>query len=154
MSASSPSYRIEPYRDAFHDQLVSVWEKSVRATHLFLAPEDIDYFKGIVAGIDFNALPVFCLTAGDTVLGFMGVVEQKIEMLFLSPEYIGRGYGKVLMNFALENLKADQVDVNEQNQQAVQFYSRFGFATYDRTEKDSEGKDYPILKMKLKNTFG
>jgi putative acetyltransferase len=48
----------------------------------------------------------------------------------------------------LDELNADKVNVNEQNIDAVKFYSKFGFVTYERTEKDSEG--YPILKMKLK----
>lgn len=70
-------------------------------------------------------------------------------MLFIDADFIGRGFGKKLMLFALNELRANKVDVNEQNTKAVKFYSKFGFVTYARTEKDPEGKDYPILKMKL-----
>lgn len=143
---------IQPYNDTFKEQIILVWENSVRATHDFLNPSDIDYYKEIVAGIDFNSFPIFCLTDADKVLGFMGVAEHKIEMLFLAPEHIGKGFGKTLMNFAINELAVDKVDVNEQNQNAVNFYSKFGFVPYDRTDKDDEGKDYPILKMKLEKT--
>ena len=143
---------IQPYRDSFKEQMVSVWEKSVRATHDFLTPADVDYYRAIVAKIDFSFFQVFCLTQEDNVLGFIGIADNKIEMLFLSPEYIGQGLGKTLVNFAVNILKADKVDVNEQNNNAVKFYSKFGFVAYDRTEKDSEGKDFPILKMRLLGT--
>ena len=129
---------IQPYRDSFKEQMVTVWEKSVRATHDFLTPADVDYYKEIVVKIDFSFFQVFCLTQEDNVLGFIGIVDNKIEMLFLSPEYIGQGLGKTL-------------DVNEENHNAVKFYLKFGFVPYDRTEKDSEGKDFPILKMRLED---
>lgn len=143
------SFEIQPYNDNFKEQLILVWENSVRATYDFLVPSDIDYYKKIVSSIDFNSFPVFCLTEADTVLGFIGIAENKIEMLFLAPEYIGKGLGKTLMNFAINELGVNKVDVNEQNHNAVNFYSKFGFIPYDRTDKDDEGKEYPILKMKL-----
>ncbi|MBF7090077.1 GNAT family N-acetyltransferase [Flavobacterium sp. ALJ2] len=141
---------IQPYNDRFKEQMIHVWENSVRATHNFLVPSDIDYYKKIVSSIDFNSFPLFCLTKVDTVLGFIGIAENKIEMLFLAPEHIGKGFGKTLMNFAINELGANKVDVNEQNHNAVNFYSKFGFIPYDRTDKDDEGKEYPVLKMKLK----
>lgn len=140
---------IQPYNDKFKEQMILVWENSVRATHDFLIPPDIDYYKKNVSSIDFNSFPVFCLTEADTVLGFIGIAENKIEMLFLASEHIGKGLGKTLMNFAINKLGVNKVDVNEQNHNAINFYSKFGFLPYDRTDKDDEGKDYPILKMKL-----
>lgn len=140
---------IKAYDDRFRDDMISLWERSVRATHHFLDPVDIDYFKTVVKGIDFRAFQVYCLVVGERLVGFLGVADKKIEMLFLDPQFIGQGLGKKLMDFALNELKAQEVDVNEQNENAVRFYSKFGFRTYDRSEKDSEGKEYPILKMRL-----
>ncbi len=147
----SQQIAIKPYEEKYREQIISVWEKSVRATHHFVSPSDIDYYKQIVKQIDFSSFSVYCLTHDNTVLGFVGVADNKIEMLFLDPDFIGQGLGKKLMKFALEVLKADKVDVNEQNTNAVNFYSKFGFIPYEKLEKDSEGKDYPILKMKLKS---
>jgi putative acetyltransferase len=143
------SFRIVPYNDSHKEQVVAVWESSVRATHSFLDPADIDYYKAIVEGINFTGFSVHCLAREETVLGFVGVAGKKIEMLFLSPDCIGKGLGKMLLSFAINELGADSVDVNEQNIPAVTFYQRFGFVAYARTAKDSEGKNYPILKMKL-----
>lgn len=92
---------------------------------------------------------MYCLKQKDEFAGFIGVAEQKIEMLFLAPNYIGKGLWKKLTNFAFSTLRADKVDVNEQNTNAVKFYEKIGFKTYERTEKDDQGMEYPLLRMKL-----
>jgi putative acetyltransferase len=139
---------IKPYEEKYREQMISVWEKSVRATHHFVSSEEVDRLKELVKKIDFNSYSVYCLTSESKVLGFLGVEDDVIETLFLDPDYIGQQLGTKLINFALDELKATKVNVNEQNLNAVKFYSKFGFVTYERTEEDSEG--YPILKMKLK----
>lgn len=140
---------IQPYTDDFKEQMVIVWEKSVRSTHGFLSNEDLNIYKNIVLSIDFNAFSVFCLITDEQVIGFIGVAESKIEMLFLLPEYIGKGFGRLLIDFGITELKADKVDVNEQNFEALNFYLKCGFIQYNRTDKDDLGKPYPLLNLKL-----
>lgn len=138
------------YSDQYRNQLLNVWEQSVLATHMFLKPEDFLAIKEMVKTIDFNAFDVYCLINNSKLAGFTGIADNKIEMLFLSPEFTGKGGGKRLIEFAIKELNADKVDVNEQNTNAVSFYQRFGFETYERTEKDDQGNPYPLLRMKLK----
>lgn len=140
---------IIPYRDKYRDRLLNVWERSVLATHHFLNPADFEEIKSLVRTIAFNELSVFCLLKEEELLGFIGISGRKIEMLFLSPEYVGQGLGWKLLNFAVKEQNADQVDVNEQNYQAVGFYQKYGFEVFERTEKDDQGMNYPILRMKL-----
>lgn len=147
MKTSNP--KIQKYSGQYKEQVLSVWERSVLATHGFLSQEDFQSIKEIVRKIDFNQFDVFCLIQDDKVLGFLGVAGQKTEMLFLDPDYFGQGLGKVLMNYAINELSVDKVDVNEQNIKAVNFYQHLGFKTYERTDKDDQGKDYPLLRMKL-----
>ncbi len=141
---------IIPYKEEYREQMIAVWEKSVRATHHFVNSEEVDRLKELVKQIDFNSFSVYCLISENKVLGFLGVEDCVIESLFLDPNYIGQKLGTKLINFAINELKADKVNVNEQNSDAIKFYSKFGFVTYERTEKDDYGNDYPILKMKLK----
>ena len=143
---------IQAYEPKFRDQLISVWERSVKATHHFVSPSDIDFFKQLVEQIDFSSFNTYCLIQDGLALGFIGTFDDEIAMLFLDPDHIGKGLGKRLMLFALNNLKAQKVEVNEQNVNAVGFYSKFGFVVYERTENDSQGKDSPVLKMKLRVT--
>lgn len=142
--------RILPYQPEYREKMVDVWERSVRATHHFLELADIDFYKSIVSKIDFGAFQSYCiLDDREEVVGVLGITPHKLEMLFLTPECIGKGIGRLAMDFVLNELKVTQVDVNEGNASAVSFYKYFGFKVYDRTPLDDSGKPYPILKMKL-----
>lgn len=146
------NYKIEAYTDSYREQILNVWEKSVLATHSFLKPTDFKEIKLLVEEINFNDFEVYYLKQNNEIAGFIGVADRKIEMLFISPEYIGKGLGRKLTDFAFSELKAEKVDVNEQNTNAVKFYKKLGFVTYERTDKDDQGKEYPLLRMRLKTT--
>lgn len=70
-------------------------------------------------------------------------------MLFIDPEFRGKGVGRVLTKFAVKDLKIEKVDVNEQNLRAVGFYEKLGFKLIGRSELDGQGKPYPILHLKI-----
>ena len=152
MHPENQNPEIVKYSDKQRQQILNVWEKSVLATHDFLRRSDFQTIKEIVKTIDFNAFDVYCLMQNAEVAGFLGVADHKVEMLFLSPDYFGKGLGKKLLDFALNELRVDKVDVNEQNTNAVAFYRKFGFKTYERTDKDDQGRDYPLLRMILETT--
>lgn len=143
------NFTVNKYNDNYKDQILTIWETSVLVTHDFLTPNDFEEIKELVNNINFNDFEVFILKKEDLVLGFIGVANKKVEMLFLDPNYFGQGLGFRLLNFAVKELQADKVDVNEQNPRAVKFYQKFGFETFERTEKDDQGRNYPLLRMKL-----
>ena len=70
-------------------------------------------------------------------------------MLFIHNDFRRKGVGKTLLDFSIQELDVKSVDVNEQNKQAVDFYLMQGFNVVSRSEKDEEGKYYPILHMSL-----
>ncbi|MBO6762442.1 MAG: GNAT family N-acetyltransferase, partial [Roseivirga sp.] len=84
------------------------------------------------------------------IVGFLGAAEGNLEMLFLHPDLRRKGLGKLLLNYAIEQLRIQKVDVNEQNPEATAFYLKQGFAVIGRSETDPQGKPYPILHLKLK----
>lgn len=81
----------------------------------------------------------------------MGVADQNLEMLFIHPVHLRKGLGTNLLTYSLNEFNVNKVDVNEENDHAVQFYKHYGFITVGRSELDSSGKPYPILHMELKN---
>lgn len=140
---------IVKFKEEHRDQILKVWEDSVLKSHDFLNPDDFQEIKKLVNSIDFNDLEVYCLIDQNKVHGFIGVADQNIEMLFIAPSHFGQGLGKRLVNFAILELEAKKVDVNEQNRNAVGFYQKLGFQTFERTELDDQGRNYPLLRMKL-----
>ena len=86
------------------------------------------------------------------IIGFIVTDENRLEMLFITPNNRGKGTGKLLLQYAINQLGITEVDVNEQNPQAVGFYQYMGFIQYARSEIDGEGNPFPILHMKLNTT--
>ena len=80
----------------------------------------------------------------------MGVERDKIEMLFVVPQMREKGIGRRLLSYAVNELNARYVDVNEQNPQAAVFYEKMGFEIFGRSELDAQGNPYPLLRMRLK----
>ncbi|MFW5490445.1 MAG: GNAT family N-acetyltransferase [Desulfovibrio sp.] len=133
-----------------HPEILAVWEASVRATHDFLAEEDIVFFRPLVRE-GLGAVDVYCgKDASGRILGFLGVAGEGIEMLFMAPDIRGKGLGKQLLAYAVEVLHTTKVDVNEQNPQALGFYEHMGFEVADRSPVDGSGKPFPLLHMRLK----
>lgn len=128
--------------------IIRIWEASVRATHDFLPEDYLQKIKELLPSI-LPEVPVFVHESNNTIDGFLGVAENKIEMLFLDPAKRGKGIGSMLTHYAINELQAYKVDVNEQNEQATGFYKRMGFAVTGRTETDGLGKPFPILQMSL-----
>lgn len=143
---------IEDVKKSDYTEIVDVWEASVRATHHFLKEEDIQYFKPLILNTYLDAVQLKCIkNEQKQIVGFLGVADQNLEMLFIHPDYRGQKIGKKLLNHSIEKMGVTKVDVNEQNDQAVGFYKKFGFETTARSEFDSTGKNYPILHMQLAN---
>ena len=143
-------YDIDTIAESEYPEVVELWEASVRATHHFLPEADIQYFKPLILNEYLKAVTLSCIRGENhRILGFLGVADQKIEMLFIHPDAWGRGIGKALLNYALKKYNANQVDVNEDNPEAVGFYEHLGFRTIKRSPLDSQGKPYPILHMEL-----
>lgn len=130
--------------------LIQIWEESVRATHHFVTEEDIQFYRTLILKEYFKALSLFCSKDSEQkITGFMGICGNKPEMLFIAPGERGKGIGKQLLVYAIDSLKVNQVDVNEQNEQAVGFYQHMGFSVAKRFDVDGMGKPYPILSMEL-----
>lgn len=142
--------KIENVLPSDYQELLDVWEDSVRATHSFISEQDIVFFKPIIIDQAFPAVSLRCVKdAKGKILGFIGVHGDKVEMLFVLNDYRGQHVGKSLMQYAFETFNVTRVDVNEQNPQAVGFYQAMGFKVRSRSPVDDMGKPFPILHLTL-----
>lgn len=127
--------------------LIEIWESAVLHTHDFLKEEDFNYYKEQIP-MYFEQVTLLGYEEG-TLVGFMGVSGENLEMLFVHNDSRGKGIGKKLITYGIDRLKVTKVDVNEQNSQAVSFYKHMGFQILKRSGLDGQGKEYPILHMGL-----
>lgn len=101
------------------NQLLEVWEDSVRATHLFLYGEEINNIKEYVPqALKVVSHLLIIENKNNETIAFMGIEGTKLEMLFVK---------------------------NSERE----FYEHMGFRTYKRSNLDEQGNPYPILYMKL-----
>lgn len=131
-------------------ELLGVWERSVRATHLFLSDGEVRSIREYVpqALLGVAHLLVAKDEAGASA-AFMGVEDGALEMLFIDPEERGKGLGRRLLRLGIESYGVRRLAVNEQNPRAAGFYEHMGFEAYARSETDEQGNPYPILYMRL-----
>ncbi len=141
-------YEIQTRTPQLIEELMSVWESSVRVTHLFLSDDEVKSIKEYVPRALENVEHLIVAESKKSV-AFMGIQRERLEMLFIAPEERGKGIGKQLLQYGFQNYGITEVTVNEQNPQAVGFYEHMGFKTYKRTDLDEEGAPYPLLYMKL-----
>lgn len=133
------------------NSLTALWEASVRATHHFLREANISNLKPYVTEGLASIRHLYVAADADAPAAFIGIQDEKIEMLFVSPQHLRKGIGKRLVDMAVRNHGAIFVDVNEQNPEARAFYEKLGFVEFGRAETDGQGNPFPIIEMRRKN---
>jgi putative acetyltransferase len=150
--------KIRKAEPADHLTLVDIWLRSVRATHTFLTETDIETLLPIVRDTALEGLEIWVLCAGNETeaeaVGFMGLSDADVSALFIAPEWIRRGGGRMLLDHAYQLKGRLTVEVNEQNPEATQFYLAYGFVVISRSEQDGDGRPFPLLQMQMREDEG
>jgi putative acetyltransferase len=119
----------------------------IRAAHDFLEREDFERIEKHLASDYLPAVSLLVAERAGTAVGFAGVHDDSLEMLFVANEARGHGVGSALLREAVSRHGVTRVDVNEQNPAATAFYLRHGFARVGRSDLDADGRPYPILHL-------
>ncbi len=132
---------------AEYPRLVAIWRSAVDATHHFLADADRADIESQLADVYFPAVRLTVAEIDGDPVGFAGTAGEHLEMLFVHADARGHGVGSALLQHVIAEQGIRLVDVNEQNEQAVEFYVRRGFVVAGRSELDEAGRPYPLLHM-------
>lgn len=141
--------KIRNSRSADGERVLQIWRNAVLATHDFLSCEDRAAIDREVRDFLPAAPLLLAVDQNDKPLGFMLLNGSHMEALFIDPVHHGKGIGRALVNHALSLFAVLTTDVNEQNVQASAFYSHLGFIGTGRSEKDGQGRPYPLLHLKF-----
>lgn len=115
--------------------------------------ENISSLKPLILEHYFDAVDLrIAKNNSNKITGFIGVADCNVEMLFISPDYLNQGIGSLLLKNAIENQSANEVDVNEQNPDAIGFYKHLGFSVIAHSPLDGQGNPFPLIHMELTET--
>ncbi|MEB2281152.1 GNAT family N-acetyltransferase [Lysinibacillus xylanilyticus] len=131
-----------------YETIINLWDRSVTKTHDFLSLKDKEDIKQEIP-MYFPHLDVRLWYVENELIGFSGTNNQHLEMLFLEPAEIGKGYGKQLIQQLIRDFNIRSVDVNKDNENAKMFYLKNGFTIVSEDPTDSSGRPYPILHLVL-----
>lgn len=139
---------VQRYILSDYSKLIDIWERAVKKTHSFLSKESYTKIRESLEDY-FNSVEIYVYKKNGKDIAFMGVKDDKLEMLFCDPDYFRQGIGTFMLKYALNFLNIKYVDVNEDNLSAIEFYKSHGFHEVARTEHDVFG--YPILHLAYEN---
>ena len=151
----SKNHRITtlPYDSSMLESLLTIWEDSVKASHFFLNAKDIAEIKEEVKEAFLNLKYILVAKVDENLAGFIGVAEKRVEMLFVSPRFFSKGVGKRLLLESLHSFfaKCEEIflDCNEDNERGLRFYQGLGFKQCGRSNKDSKGRNFPIIHFSI-----
>lgn len=127
---------------------VEIWRKAVDATHLFLTPEDRAHIDVFVARDFLPNAELWLVDDQNRPVGFLVMDGPMIDALFVDPAFHGRGFGTALLRHALTLAPQATVDASEQATNAVPFYEARGFVRTGRSERDPQGRPYPLIHLR------
>ncbi|MBO1304554.1 GNAT family N-acetyltransferase [Enterococcus sp. 669A] len=129
--------------------MVALWERSVRATHDFLAEPDLLALKKAMPDY-FVDLDMKLWYDYDQIVGFSGTAEEKLEMLFVEPRHRQKGMGSKIIKQLIQEDGIHTVDVNTQNIAGLNFYLKQGFVVTGESPLDGQGRPYPLTHLTLR----
>jgi N-acetylglutamate synthase-like GNAT family acetyltransferase len=100
---------------------------------------------------------VYKLKEDDKLIGyysFQSVDYKKVKLdnIFINPEFIGRGYGKILMNHFFKKVKSKGFEniYLDSDPNAEKFYQNLGFKVIGQLESSIKNRFLPIMELKIK----
>jgi ribosomal protein S18 acetylase RimI-like enzyme len=97
------------------------------------------------------------LLIDNTIVGYYSFFYEgehtiKLDNLFVLPEYIGKGFGRILMDDFLIIAKRSNVSkvVLDSEPNAEMFYAKLGFVKVGQIETSIKNRYLPIMELNIK----
>jgi GNAT superfamily N-acetyltransferase len=123
----------------YSNEQIELWSESLTITKSYIETKD-----------------VFKLVLDNKIIGyysFFTVDEDtlKLDNFFILPEYIGKGYGRELMNDFFDQVKKRNIKkiMVDSEPYAEKFYLKFGFIKIGQMETSIKDRYLPIMELRI-----
>lgn len=141
---------IRACRPADLQPLFDIWLSASRVGHPFLNEADLASQGQLVRDIYLPKAENWVAECDGQPVGFIGLLDNFIGGLFVTPAAHGLGLGSRLIEHAA-SIKGDlDVEIYADNPMAPGFYGRNGFVEIERRPTDDEGRPLTIIRMRRK----
>jgi len=104
---------------------------------------------------NFAEFTINKLVVNEQIAGFCAISESEenyeIEHLWILPEFMGKGFGKLLLNTSLKKFVTNKKEIivtSDPNSES--FYKKMGFTTFSKVESYPKGRFLPVMKLRAK----
>ncbi len=140
---------IRAYRPDDNTALTEIWHEASRIAHGFLGKETLLAHRKLVSETYLPGAETWVACVDTVPVGFLGLLEDFIGGLFISPEWQGQGIGQALVLHGLSLRSCLRLDVYAANEAALRFYLRMGFRETERRPRDKEGLPFEEISLIL-----
>lgn len=123
----------------YSDELLKKWENDLTITSIYI--EENETYK-LVLNEKVIGYYSFFATESETV---------KLDNIFVLPDFIGKGFGKALMEHFFEKCRKLNFRkiILDSEPNAENFYKQFGFKTVDRLQSSIKDRFLPIMEISI-----
>lgn len=122
--------KIREAREEDLDALVELWYESSLKAHDFIPATYWEENKSAMRGL---YLPLSLNMIIDDNAGFISMMGNEINALFIAPDRTQKGLGSALLNWAKQKEDKLMLNVYACNENAVKFYEKHGFVMTERS---------------------
>lgn len=121
----------------YSDEQIEIWSEFLMVTKEYIETKS-----------------VYNLIVDDQIIGYYSFFHEsentiKLDNLFVLPNFIGKGFGKMLLNdffIRLKNIDVEKVILNSEPN-SEEFYKKFGFVKVGQIETSIKDRYLPIMEL-------
>lgn len=124
------------------DAIMDIWLKENIKAHHFIATSfwqsNFPYVKDALSEAE-----VYVYEVGGSIIGFVGLLDDHIEGIFVKTDTQSKGIGTTLINYLKDKHDTLSLHVYKKNIHAIQFYKNNGFVIREESmDEKTQETDY------------
>ena len=134
------------------DAVLRIWYKANKLAHPFLSEDFLAEVRLKVRDIYLPNTETHVAEQGGTVVGFISLIRHtdtipEVGAIFVEPTFIGKGFGRALMDHVVAQNPKLTLDVFIENHIGRRFYDRYGFQEVRRYAFEPTGDGVIMLSL-------